>query len=123
VSHGEAFGPEVDLRWGISEERFERGEVISCCFEEIDRCRPYFVGLLGDYYGTLAGEVVPGLAPMEGWPEDSSRRSITELEIIHGVLANPQMGERAYFYFRDPAYVQSLPTTVVARQPKRASAG
>jgi hypothetical protein len=100
---------EVDLRWGITEQESERGEVLRLCLEEIDRCRPYFIGLLGDYYGTLAKQVAPDLKPKDSWPEDSAERSVTELEILHGVLANPQMADRAFFYFRDPAYTLSLP--------------
>jgi len=34
---------------------------------------------------------------------------VTELEILHGVLRNPQMAGHAYFYFRDPVYVGSIP--------------
>lgn len=83
-----AFG-EVDLRWGITEEQSMRGEIIECCLEEIDRCRPYFIGLLGDYYGTLAKDVGFELRPRPGWPKDFYERSLTELEIVHGVLANP----------------------------------
>ena len=39
---------EVDLRWGIPEEQAERGDVLPICLEEITRCRPYFIGLLGE---------------------------------------------------------------------------
>ena len=42
---------EIDLRWGITEEQSQRGEVLSICLEEIRRCRPYFIGLLGERYG------------------------------------------------------------------------
>ena len=31
---------EVDLRWGISEEQSERGEVLPICLAEIERCPP-----------------------------------------------------------------------------------
>jgi tetratricopeptide (TPR) repeat protein len=107
-SRGVTWG-EVDLRWGITEQESERGKVLRLCLEEIDRCRPYFIGLLGDYYGTLAKQVAPDLKPKDSWPEDHAERSVTELEIFHGVLANPQMADRAFFYFRDPAYILSLP--------------
>jgi len=33
-------------------------------------------------------------------------KSVTELEILHGVLNNPQMAGRALFYFRSGAYAQ-----------------
>ena len=83
--------------------------MLRLCLEEIDRCRPYFIGLLGDYYGTLARDVAPRLELQDGWPADSADRSVTELEIVHGVLARPEMADHALFYFRDPAYVQRLP--------------
>src|SRR3990172_2720695 len=49
-SRGVVWG-EVDLRWGITEEQSERGEVLPLCLAEIQRCRPWFIGLLGDSYG------------------------------------------------------------------------
>ena len=38
------------------------------------------------------------------------RVSVTELEILHGVLNNPRMAGNAFFYFRDPKYLDALPT-------------
>ena len=37
---------EVDLRWGVTEEEAENGEVLPICLKEIELCRPYFIGLL-----------------------------------------------------------------------------
>ena len=37
-------------------------------------------------------------------PHHRGGRSVTELEILHGVLNNPTMAGRAFFYFRSPAY-------------------
>ena len=47
----------------------------------------------------------------EPWLEEHvvGSKSITELEILHGVLNNPELADRALFYFRDPAYVDRLP--------------
>ena len=42
---------DVDLRWGITEEESQQGKVIGICLAEIERCRPYFIGMLGDRYG------------------------------------------------------------------------
>ncbi|MGE3802765.1 MAG: DUF4062 domain-containing protein, partial [Candidatus Kapaibacterium sp.] len=36
---------EIDLRWGITAEEAEKGEVARICLQEIDKCRPYFIGL------------------------------------------------------------------------------
>ena len=102
---------EVDLRWGITEEQSKRKETVKYCLDEIKRCRPYFIGLLGERYGWMpTAEAFPeGLLEEEAWLKpEIAQRSATELEILHGVLNNPDMAGRAFFYFRDPAYAQRL---------------
>ena len=42
---------EIDLRWGVTKEEAEQGKVVRICLEEINRCRPYFLSLLGERYG------------------------------------------------------------------------
>ena len=44
---------DVDLRWGITVEEAERGEVLPICLAEFDRSRPYFIGMLGERYGWI----------------------------------------------------------------------
>jgi len=39
---------EVDLRWGITEEQSQRKETVQYCLAEVKRCRPQFIGLLGE---------------------------------------------------------------------------
>ncbi len=95
---------DIDLRWGITEDEAEREGIINICLDEIDRCRPWFIGILGERYGWVpastdaekASEQFPSLATSV--PPGAS---ITEMEIIHGVLANPAMAGHAFFYFRD----------------------
>lgn len=99
---------DVDLRWGITEEETERGEVLPVCLALIQRCRPYFIGLLGERYGWVPDEVPQELIEQEPWLQEHLDHSVTELEILHGVLNNPQMADHALFYFRDPAFVESL---------------
>jgi nephrocystin-3 len=43
---------EVDLRWGIAEEQSTRKETLKLCLDEIRACRPFFIGLLGERYGS-----------------------------------------------------------------------
>ena len=107
-SRGVTWG-EVDLRWGITDEQKAEGKVLPICLEEIRRCRPYFIGLLGERYGWVPEEVPSEVTQQEPWLIEQRGHSVTELEILHGVLNNPQMGGHAYFYLRDPSYVQSLP--------------
>jgi len=42
---------QVDLRWGITTEQSKARDTINICLREVDRCRPYFIGLLGERYG------------------------------------------------------------------------
>src|SRR5436305_2017804 len=42
---------DIDLQWGLTREEASLGKVIRACLEEIDRCRPFFIGMLGDRYG------------------------------------------------------------------------
>ena len=85
---------DVDLRWGITPEQAERGEVLPICLSEIDRARPYFIGLLGERYGWIppADSYAIDLLERQPWLYDHrGGKSVTELEILHGVLNNPQM--------------------------------
>ena len=98
---------EVDLRWGITQEQSEQGLTLPICLREIERARPYFIGLLGERYGwtPTPGQYPELLLDQHAWlKEHMGGTSVTELEILHGVLRDPAMAGRAYFYFRDPAY-------------------
>ena len=109
-SRGVTWG-EVDLRWGVTDEQAAEGKVLPICLEEIKRCRPYFIGLLGERYGWIPDALPADLLEREPWLKEHlhGKTSVTELEILHGVLRNPRMAGHAYFYFRDPAYVNSIP--------------
>ena len=108
-SRGVTWG-EVDLRWGVTDEEAAEGRALPICLEEIKRCRPYFIGMLGERYGWVPQSVPEDLTEMEPWlKEHHGHKSVTELEIIHGVLREEAMHGHAYFYFRDPRYVDSVP--------------
>jgi tetratricopeptide (TPR) repeat protein len=99
---------EVDLRWGITDEQTAEGRVLPICLAEIERCRPYFIGLLGERYGSLPDQIPQELIEQEPWLREHLHHSVMELEILHGVLRNPQMADRSLFYFRDLAYLDHL---------------
>src|SRR5205807_7061253 len=40
------------------------------------------------------------------------RKSITEFEVLYGVLHNPAMRGHAFFYFRDPAALEHVPREI-----------
>jgi hypothetical protein len=97
----------IDLRWGITEEESAQGETLPICLAEIDRSRPFFLGLLGERYGWIPepGQVPRHLFESQPWLlRLESGASVTEMEILHGVLNNPDMAGRALFYFRSPQW-------------------
>jgi tetratricopeptide (TPR) repeat protein len=100
---------EVDLRWGVTDEEKAEGKVLPICLEEIKKCQPYFIGLLGERYGWVPVEIPLDLIQREPWLDERRERSVTELEILHGVLNNPEMADHSFFYLRDPSYIDSLP--------------
>lgn len=108
-SRGVIWG-EVDLRWGITDEEKAEGKVLPLCLEEIKNCRPYFIGILGERYGWMPDEISEDLITREPWLKEHLNCSVTELEILHGVLKNPDMAEHAFFYFRAPTYIETLPS-------------
>ncbi|GBG32020.1 Protein kinase, putative [Hondaea fermentalgiana] len=102
----------VDLRWGVTSEESSSGAVVRLCLQEIDTCRPFFVGLLGERYGwhlAPPGGYVDELLEQTmdigearyPWVYEYRDRSVTELEILHGALRNPEMADFVTFYFRD----------------------
>jgi tetratricopeptide (TPR) repeat protein len=102
---------EVDLRWGIPQEEVDAGKVLPICLTEVANCHPFFVCLIGERYGEILGEIPAELLQSEPWLKDYPRKSITELEILHGAL-NPELKSgHAFFYMRSPGHsgVQSNP--------------
>jgi len=98
----------VDLRWGVEtlsvdDERAKQLLVLKVCLAEIERSRPFFIGLLGDRYGW-----VPPLERMQtavleaGFEAYVQGKSITALEIEYGALASPDQRRRCLFYLREP---------------------
>ena len=53
------------------------------------------------------GAFTSDLKEEQSWLGSHHGKSVTELEILHGVLNNPDMAGRAFFYFRDPAYAKA----------------
>ncbi|MDD2734739.1 MAG: tetratricopeptide repeat protein [Desulfuromonadaceae bacterium] len=109
---------EVDLRWGITEEQAAEGKVLPLCLAEIERSRPYFIGLLGERYGWIPDAIPAEVVKKEPWLKEHlhGRKSVTELEILHGVFNDPEMRGHSFFYFRDPAYVDNPTLTEEERR-------
>ncbi len=98
---------EVDLRWGITEKDAENGKVIEICLNEIDKSRPFFIGIIGERYGWVPeyedSSNFKKMLSNYDWLENDvqSGLSVTEMEVQYGVLRNPAMKGNAFFYIRD----------------------
>ena len=87
----------VDLRWGITEEDQIDGKVLPICLGEIDKCRPYFIGILGNRYGSVMERVPEHVAESIPWLSGKDGHSITELEMplrlpLEKALRQPRRG-------------------------------
>lgn len=76
----------VDLRWGINtlsepQDTVEE-KVMRVCLEEIDRSRPFFIGLLGNRYGWIP----PVFTKKTQYNGKFDGCSITSIEIEYGIL-------------------------------------
>lgn len=93
----------VDLRWGISDEK--PGKIIDVCLKEIDSSRPFFIGLVGERYGTMWSRedfsddetVLRDRPCVEGYMKDGM--SITEMEMQYGVFDKTD-DVHAFFYIK-----------------------
>src|SRR4030095_6891881 len=88
---------EVDLRWGITDEQSAESNVLPICLAEIDRCRPFFIGLLGERYGSPPESIPVDLTERLPWIKRRQGLSVTETEILHGVLNDPANAVHAFF--------------------------
>jgi len=116
---------DVDLRWGVSQEEAEQGKAIEICLDEIENCRPFFIGILGERYGwTPDTYQVPNYEQYDWLKKFEKGHSVTALEIYHGVLNQKEMHPRAFFYFRNPGFVNNIPESklldVLAETPESA---
>lgn len=60
---------DVDLRWGITEEDAAKNKrVVEICLNNLDRCRPFFIGLLGQRRGWVPGPSDIRPETLEGTP-------------------------------------------------------
>jgi ankyrin repeat protein len=98
---------DIDLRWGITREEAEHDKVLELCLQEIDNCQPFFIGLLGQRYGWIPTQISSKLKDKLSLP-GSENRSITELEILYGVLKKSHKKNRALFCIRSPQALETI---------------
>lgn len=113
-----------DLRWGVNTGELESEEgsrkVLSVCLEEIDRCRPYMLVILGDRYGWIPDQgLIADAASRAKFALEELEQSVTALEIEYGALSNPEQLERTLFYFRE--FAAEPPAPYRSEDPQHAA--
>ena len=91
----------IDLRWGITEDDKARGNVLELCLDEIQHCKPYFIGLIGNRYGTILDDYDPDIEEKYQFIKENRDKSVTEMEMILGALSE-ENHERCFFYYKNP---------------------
>jgi tetratricopeptide (TPR) repeat protein len=112
----------VDLRVGVAtasqpDEETRELHVLKVCLDEVKRCRPFLIVLLGDRYGWVPPEhriTAAAEEAQKGFSANVAGRSVTDLEIDFGILSNPDQQTRSFFYFRDPLPYGEMPQATAA---------
>ena len=104
------FGETVefcDLRWGVNTGDLDSDEgnrkVLSVCLDEIDRCQPYMIVILGERYGWIPDQALmrEAAAQRHMTQIDCLNTSVTALEIEYGALESKEKLAHTLFYFRE----------------------
>ena len=116
----------IDLRQGmetahIQDEAARELEVLRVCLEEVKRTRPFLIGLIGDRYGWIPpGQNIQAAARAAGFEGDVAGKSVTELELLYGLMADPGQQTRSRIYLREMDYT-GMPDAVRADYDERFS--
>ncbi len=92
---------DLDLRWGVTSDQ----DAFELCMDEIERCKPRFLCMLGGRYGWV---------PPSQAAAGRAGRSITASEIHYAVLDKLDTPGFRYFYFRDPTVTSAIPEPYAA---------
>lgn len=100
----------IDLRWGINtidnEENEVERKIVGVCMDEIDRSRPFFVGIIGNRYGWIPPADLNACA-----------KSVTEMEIDYGALRDRESLENSIICIRDIEVPEDLQAAYYENNP------
>jgi hypothetical protein len=110
----------VDLRVGIpvesdADEAARELHILRVCLDEVGRSRPFIIGLLGERYGWIPShDQISIISADFSIESDLTGRSVTEIEITHGILKDRDNAKRSLFWFRT-----STPAAITRACPGR----
>ena len=104
----------IDLRWGVDTVSLADGperelQVLKVCLQDIRRCKPFLLVLLGGRYGWVPGPAADLPADWQpvvrasrevGYDGPTEGKSVTALEIEYGVLNDRDQQVRTHFFLR-----------------------
>lgn len=114
---------DIDLRWGVTAADSQANNAVLACLRNIDESRPFFLCLLGQRRGWVPKDSEISELTLDNYPgvkEHMGKRSVTEMEIEHALLApmhrivneriqSPAPVNHALFFFRNnPFYGDAL---------------
>ncbi len=100
----------VDLRVGVetrglADDHAKQALVLKVCLEDVKRCRPFLIVLVGDRYGWVPPiERSLAAATEAGFRETLEGKSVTALEIEYGLWGDSDQQTRSRIYFRQLDY-------------------
>ncbi len=110
----------VDLRWGVNTQDIPEDEreskVLNDCLDYIRTSRPFFIGFVGDRYGWIPPEnrwngIIDSMTDEERammCGDLDNVRSVTELEMLFGVLNDRKTLPSSFFFFRKPDVYEQM---------------
>ena len=110
----------IDLRSGIDTSKYGEEEkesrILQVCIDEIHNSRPYFIGILGGRYGWIPGESLMKKAQehlnddeREHFKEIMLGKSVTELEMLIGLLHSQDLLSHSFFCIKKPESFLPIP--------------
>ena len=83
-------------------------QIFNVCLDEIDNCKPYFLGMMGSRYGWVPnkdGVECPEINIPDNFPIKEKDLSVTMYEFLHGIFASDDPGQKALILLRtDESY-------------------
>lgn len=104
----------VDLRWGVDTSRLspedQSRKVLNVCLDQIDRCKPYMIVMIGQRYGWVPEDsLIRSVVSSKNYRDDGTSRSVTALEIEYGTLSAKENADKYLFFFREDLPLDRMP--------------
>ena len=111
----------IDLRWGVTEKEAQSGKVLELCLNEIERCHPFFIGILGSRYGWS-----PRIEDLKGnnmlfdqykWLREDIENglSITEMEMQFAVFRRQDHPNALFFIKRNDILIDKKQKKLISK--------